>query len=616
MRSESQARTAAERSPDAPWRFESDPRIPVERPHPADRPSGLAVRHVLPGPFGPFDADDRAHSVASGMGGFERLERLASSWLLRPLDILLGTLVLGGFVLDPLAVSHGTAIVLVLQGFLLHLRGAAIRLALAVIATLAASALHAAAAREVAIQVPFVYGLAGLVAVIADSLRRSRATAVAALGEAERLALYDTLTGLPNRVLFHDRAQHALDLASREGEPVALLLIDLDRFKEVNDTFGHHVGDLLLREIGPHLREALRTGDTLARLGGDEFAVLLPAAGPIVAASVAERVIAALEQPIVIEGHSLAVGASIGIACSPEHARDGDTLLRRADLAMYVAKRTPGGYATYAAELDEGAAERLALMADLRDAIETDQLVLHYQPQADARSGALVAVEALVRWQHPRRGLLAPNEFLPLAERSGLMRRLSERVLRDAVRQARLWRDAGHDVRVAVNVYARDLLDARFPELVSDVLASEGLPPERLVLEITEGARVTDEGRATEAIATLRRSGVCVSIDDFGTGYSSMAYLARLGADEVKIDQSFVLRMGADRSAEAIVRATIDLAHVLGLAVVAEGVEDDATWARLRALGCDRVQGYRIGRPMPAEGIEAWAQRWHEPIAV
>lgn len=540
------------------------------------------------------------------------IERLGGHWLLRGLDVVLAALLVAGLVVDPLAFSHGTAIVLVLQAFLLDRRRAMPRLAVATVGTVLASALHGVPLRDLAIQVPFVYGLAALVIVLADSLRRSRGTAMAALQEAERLALYDTLTGLPNRVLFGDRVEHALETTRRDGDAVALLLMDLDHFKEVNDTFGHHVGDLLLKEVGPHLRSELRGGDTLARLGGDEFAILLPGAGAAVAAAIAERLIAALERPFVIGGQALSVGASIGIACSPEHASDGETLLRRADVAMYVAKRAPGRYATYAAEQDEGGADRLALLAELTDAIEEDQLVLHYQPQVDARTGRLFAFEALVRWQHPRRGLLAPTEFVMLAERTGLIRRFTERVLRQAVHQTREWREAGRDVRVAVNISMRNLLDEHLPDLVRDILATEELPPDCLVLEITESALMADQDRTVETIKRLRALGVLVSIDDYGSGYSSIAYLKRLGADEVKIDKSFIMEMASDPSAEAIVRATIDLGHTLGFAVVAEGVEDRETWATLRDLGVDRVQGYEIARPMPAAQVIPWVAAWAE----
>lgn len=539
------------------------------------------------------------------------------SWCPRALDVALSVLAVTGALTDPLAFSHGIAIVLVLQAFLLERRAAAVRVGLTALLTTAASVAHGAAVPDVAIQVPFVYGLATLVVLLADSLRRSRSTTEAALRDAKRLALYDTLTDLPNRVLFHDRAEHALDLARRDRTSVALLLMDLDRFKDVNDTFGHHVGDLLLREMGPHLREELRDGDTLARLGGDEFAVLLPGAGAAVAVSVAERLVRAVERPFVIDGQALSVGASVGLACSPEHASDAETLLRRADVAMYVAKRAPGSYAMYSPEQDEGGADRIALLAELATGIDEGELFLQYQPQIDARSGRVVAAEALVRWAHPIRGPLAPDAFIPLAERSGLIRRLSERVLADAIRDARAWLEEGRDLRIAVNISTRDLLDDRLVGAVERMLAVAGLPPDRLVLEITESALMVDQDRAVATLTRFRELGVAISIDDYGTGYSSIAYLRRLDPDEVKIDRSFVAAMGSDSDALAIVRATIDLGHVLGLTVVAEGVEDEETRSRLCDLGIDRIQGYAIARPMPASDLASLLdERSRLPVAV
>lgn len=525
------------------------------------------------------------------------------AWLLRGLDVALAALTVAGAVAGPLEFSHGVAIVLVVQAFLLARRGAALRVVAAAAATIVASAVHRVPLGEAAIQIPFVYGVDSLVVLLADSLRRSRGSAVASLREAERLALYDVLTGLPNRVLFGDRVEHALELARRDGSSVALLLMDLDRFKEVNDTFGHHAGDLLLRDVGPHLRDELRAGDTLARLGGDEFAVLLPGAGAAVSTAVAERILRALERPFVVEGQPLNVGASVGIACSPEHAGDAETLLRRADLAMYVAKRGHGTWAMYTADQEEGGADQLALMAELAAGIDSGQLSLRYQPQLDVCSGRVVAVEALVRWEHPVRGLLRPDRFVPVAERSGLIHRLTERVLLDAIHQARVWQAEGRDIQVAVNVSTRDLLEDHMPARLRGMLEAAGLPPDRLVLEITESGLMVDQDRAVATVARLRDLGVGISIDDYGTGYSSIVYLRRLAPTELKIDRSFVVATGSDADARAIVRATVELAHVLGLSVVAEGVEDAATRDLLAGVGVDRLQGYAIGRPVPASGV-------------
>lgn len=526
-------------------------------------------------------------------------------WCLPCLDVALLVLAVTGAVLDPLALSHGIAIVIVVQAFLLDRRASGIRVGLTAALTAVTSVLHGAPAGDIAIQIPFVYGLASLVVLLADSLRRSRGTAMSALREAERLALYDTLSGLPNRVLFRDRVEHALALARRDGSSVALLMMDLDRFKDVNDTFGHHAGDALLRDVGPHLQGELRPGDTLARLGGDEFALLLPGAGAAVATAVAERVLRALGRPFTVEGQSLTIGVSIGIACSPEHAGDADTLLRRADVAMYVAKRGRGTWATYAADQEDGGADQLALMGELAAAIDAGQLSLRYQPQLDVQSGRVAAVEALVRWEHPTRGVLGPDAFIPIAERSGLIHRLTERVLMDAVRQARAWLDEGRDLQVAVNVSTRDLLEEHMPDSVRGMLEEAGLPPGRLILEITESGLMIDQARAVATVTRLREIGLGVSIDDYGTGYSSIAYLRRLDPSEVKIDRSYVATMRTDADAEAIVRATVDLARVLGLTVVAEGVEDDATRMRLTDLGVDRLQGYAIARPIRAREIGA-----------
>jgi diguanylate cyclase (GGDEF)-like protein len=517
---------------------------------------------------------------------------------------MLIVLIVTGLVADPLAFSHGIAVVLVIQAFLLDWRAASLRILLAAVLTTASAATHATSLHDVAIQVPFVYGLAGLVVLLADSLRRSR-------GAAARLALYDALTDLPNRVLFGDRVEHALRVAGRDGSSVALLLMDLDRFKEVNDTFGHHAGDVLLGQVGPHLHDELRAGDTLARLGGDEFALLLPGAGAAVAASVAERVLGALAKPFVVDGQQLTIGASIGIACSPEHANDAETLLRRADVAMYVAKRGRGAWAAYAPdqEEEERGVGRLALMSELASAIDAGQLSLRYQPQIDAATGRVVAFEALTRWEHPVRGLIGPDEFIPIAERGGTIHRLTERALAEAIQQARSWRDDGVDARVAVNISTRDLLEEHMPDRLRVMLERDDLPPDRLILEITESGLMADQERAVRTVTRLRALGVGVSIDDFGSGYASIAYLRRLCPTEVKIDRSFVAALATDPDAEGIVRATIDIAHVLGLTVVAEGVEDPTARDRLSRLGADRLQGYVFARPMAASDIGAYLRR-------
>jgi diguanylate cyclase (GGDEF)-like protein len=419
-----------------------------------------------------------------------------------------------------------------------------------------------------------------------------------------RQALHDPLTGLPNRELFADRVGQAIRTADREMRPAALLLLDLDRFKDVNDTLGHHHGDQLLVEVGQRLFGALREADTVARLGGDEFAALLPGATAEGAGAVADKLRAALQQPLSIDGVALDLDASIGIAVYPEHGNDAAELLQHADVAMYVAKQAHLRFLVYDPAVDQHSPRRLALLGGLRRALERDELVLHYQPKADLRSGEIRSVEALVRWQHPDQGLLGPGEFIPLAERTGLIHPLTHWVLDAALDQAAQWQRAGLPLSVAVNISTRCLLDPAFPDQVTGQLATWQIPPDRLVLEITESAVMADPTRALEVLGRLHSLGVGLAVDDFGTGYSSMAYLKELPVDELKIDRSFVSQMATSPSDAVIVRSTIDLGHNLGLHVVAEGVETQHAWQELTALGCDMAQGYYLGRPMPAADLE------------
>jgi diguanylate cyclase (GGDEF)-like protein/PAS domain S-box-containing protein len=449
-------------------------------------------------------------------------------------------------------------------------------------------------------QLVFV-GRAARVAVVTDITEQKRAEEALA-----HQALYDVLTDLPNRTLLHDRLGQAIRGAERSGDSAALLVMDLDRFKEVNDTFGHYYGDALLRQVGERLQAALRGGDTLARLGGDEFAVVLEVADRVGAVDVADRLLRALDVPFAVEGHNLSVGASIGIALFPDHAGDADTLLRRADVAMYVAKRSGNGHALYAFDQDQHSPGRLALAGELRHAIEHDQLVLHYQPKLELRTGAIIGVEALVRWRHPQHGLVAPDQFIPLAEQTGLIRPLSKWVLAEALRQYEAWRVAGFELPVAVNVSMRDLHDPQLLDTIGDLLAAWNLAPLALNLEITESSLMTEPDRTLAVLAGLREIGVGMAIDDYGTGYSSLGYLKQLPVVELKIDRSFVRDMARDRSDLAIVRSTVELAHNLGLRVVAEGVEDAATQQLLAELGCDQAQGYYISRPLPNTELTDW----------
>jgi diguanylate cyclase (GGDEF)-like protein len=423
----------------------------------------------------------------------------------------------------------------------------------------------------------------------------------------EHQALHDSLTGLPNRMFFQQRVSQAL-VAGRDSEAkVGVMLLDLDRFKEVNDTLGHHNGDLLLQEIGDRLRRILRAGDTVARLGGDEFAVLLPdLAGEEAAMAAAEGIRHALERPFVIAEVNLDVGCSIGVAMWPDHGDDAAVLLQRADVAMYSAKDHQKGVDVYDPARDTYSLERLAMVGELRAAIERGELAVHYQPKADVVTGRLLGMEALVRWAHPRRGSVPPEELIGIAEQTGLIRPLTLWVLNQALRQCRSWRRAGHSFDIAVNLSIRNLLDAELPADVLRLLSDLGLPASCLTFEITESSIMSDPVRSLAVLGRLREMGVHLAIDDFGTGYSSFSHLRRLPVDEIKIDKSFVQHLGSDESDLVIVRSIVDLGRNLGLRVVAEGVEDEAAWRELAILGCDVVQGYVLTYPLSGEDLEQW----------
>lgn len=427
------------------------------------------------------------------------------------------------------------------------------------------------------------------------------------------LAYLDRLTGLPNRALFNDRLQQAICVALRLGHPLSAMMMDLDRFKYVNDTLGHHIGDLLLCEVGKRLRASLlRDSDTVARLGGDEFAILLPTDDVDAARLVASRLLKALEQPIVVEGQVVDVGASIGIVSCPHNGTDMNVLLRRADVAMYAAKRMNSGFAIYDERDDQHSAERLSLMSELRHAVEHDELTLYYQPKVDLATHAVKYVEALVRWEHPTRGLIPPDEFIPFAEQTGYIKSISRWVAEKAIAQCSRWHALGLDLKVSINVSARDLMQAELPETLDALLHKYKVQPSWLWIEITESAIMDDPNHAIETLDQLHRLGIHLSIDDFGTGYSSLSYLKRMPVDELKIDKSFVMGMADDKGDETIVRSTIDLGHNMGLKVVAEGVENEAVLDHLKLLRCDLAQGYHVSRPLPPEKLEIWLNDWQE----
>jgi diguanylate cyclase (GGDEF)-like protein len=451
-----------------------------------------------------------------------------------------------------------------------------------------------------------VAGVLALGAVLA-ALARAGLTFrdVRALADSRRQARTDELTGLPNRRSVFEELG-AADSRLAGGRAVAVLVLDLDRFNEINDSLGHAIGDALLRQVGPRLSRELRSEDVLARLGGDEFVVVaddLDGAGSL---ALAGRLRARLQQPFRVGGMSLTIDASVGVAIGPEHSVTADELLQLADLAMYSAKATRSGVAVYDEERDGHGRHRLEAVEQLRSGIAGGELVLHYQPKLALSSGEVEGVEALVRWQHPQRGLLFPDAFIDLAESAGLMSRLTSTVVEMALAQCRMWADDGCLLTVAVNVSPSNLVDDEFPDEVAALLRRFGLPAEALVLEVTESILMEDRERAVRVLSRLRDAGVGVSIDDYGTGYSSLAYLAALPVTELKLDRVFVNAMTGSSRAALIVTSTLQLAHALDLVLVAEGAEDQATVDALTALGCDFVQGYHLSRPLPPEQLRIW----------
>ena len=423
----------------------------------------------------------------------------------------------------------------------------------------------------------------------------------------ERESLHDVLTGLPNRSLFRMRVARACEDTSRDGRGFAVMLVDLDHFKEINDTLGHHVGDDLLRVVAARLSENLRAGDTVARLGGDEFAVLaLDILTREAAQDAAQRLLDALEHSFCVSDVRLDVSASMGVALHPDHGDAIDVLLQRADIALYDAKEDRGSCRLYDPKADVHTPERLLLASELRDGLDRDELFLEHQPKIDLTTGRVVGLEALVRWDHPRHGRLMPGEFLPVVENTGLISPLTLVVLDLALVAVADWRRQGHDVGTSVNLSVRHLTDLLLPQRVGELLERHQVPPSALVLEVTETLIMSDPVRAVQVLGLLRELGVGLAVDDFGTGYSSLAYLRRLHVDELKIDRSFVQHLATDEGDAVIVRSTIELGHNLGLRLVAEGVEDEPTLELLRSWGCDAVQGFHLSRPMAGDAVAGW----------
>ncbi len=459
---------------------------------------------------------------------------------------------------------------------------------------------------DVAIALATVTVLAGMA--------RAGVTVVDRLRESDRRAITDDLTGLGNRRHLVDRLRAAIESAGNDEAELALLLIDLDGFKELNDTLGHHAGDQVLRQIGPRLKHILRAGDTLARLGGDEFAVVLAPGDEATASAAGLRLRAALERSFEVGDIRVHIDASVGIALFPEHARDALGLLQRADVAMYEAKRMRTGHEVYLPSRDRHSRQRLRLVGELHGALETGQLVLYYQPKADVRTGAVTGLEALVRWQHPERGLLGPGHFLPLVEQSGLTRALTSFVIDRALCELAELRSGGLDLDVAVNLGPADLLDLGLPSEVERLLQVRRCAPEHLQLEVSEDVVMADVDRTVDVLRGLRAIGVRTALDDFGAGHAALGQLKHLEVDTLKIDCAFVMRVAQDERDAAIVQSLVDLGRRLGLRVVAEGVETREAWDLLVRWGCDEAQGHLLAPPMPAPDLVDWLSKPAEQV--
>ena len=417
----------------------------------------------------------------------------------------------------------------------------------------------------------------------------------------EHQALHDPLTDMPNRKLFNSQLQRLISSSSNTNQNFVLIVSDLDRFKEINDTLGHHIGDVALQKVSERLHDTLRSNDMVARLGGDEFGILLSNTSIEQAEIILKKVLKAFELPFEIEGHHLDITLSMGIVEYPLHGDDVNILLQRADVAMYNAKNNHSGFSVYESSEDSHAVSRLALAAELRQAINDNTLQLFYQPKIDLKSGNIYGVEALLRWEHPERGFISPEDFIPLAEHTGLIQPITCFVLDQSSKQCAIWNQLGHKLLISVNVSMSCIHDARLPAKLNEIILKNKLSREQITLELTENIFIKDPVRSKKILNNIHQMGIGISIDDFGTGYSSLAYLKQLPVDEIKIDRSFVMEMLEDENDEVIVRTTIDLAHNLGITVVAEGVESLEAAQRLKELNCDAAQGYHLGRPMEVE---------------
>lgn len=441
---------------------------------------------------------------------------------------------------------------------------------------------------------------------LSEMLEFMREELVSQSNSMKHLALHDNLTSLPNRVLLEDRVNQVILCRLQGQEPCVLVVLDLDRFKEINDSFGHLMGDNILKQVAIRITRVLRKSDTVARLGGDEFALFFPNTMEALAINMAKKVILALTDPFECEGHTISIGASMGVAAYPENGGSYKELLQRADIAMYAAKRMGGGVQSYASHLNKDSLAHLTLVSDLRVAIEKDQFFIVYQPKINISSGSFSGVEALVRWKHPIKGIIPPVEFIPIAERCGLISKITSIVLNKAITQSSLWRNSGMSVPVAINLSPLDLVGEGLQELIFGLLKNLNFPANLLELEITESGFFTDPLRANEILEGLSVAGVKIAIDDFGTGYSSLSQLRKMPVSTLKIDRSFVFDMTDNSNDAAIVGATISMAHQMGLKVIAEGVEDNATLKALKELNCDIAQGYLFAKPMLGSELETW----------